>query len=200
MYCCTVDLLTRKLPATKSPIYPDIRKDLLKLMSEDQKDRASDTFSFNSVPVDLEKVNELIERDNKRAFKTSTLLKQIKVPSAENIGLDGSRAVWLIAMHNTSLNFQKNILRQMKKLYRTDKAQVFYPGIPYLEDRVMISSAKTIEQAKQLYGTQEYLDQDSGKLKVFPIINPGELSERRKKFELYPDPEKMECKHSNAKN
>lgn len=197
MYCCTVDLLTRKLPTPKNIRYPSARKKLLKLMAEDQADRKSGKFLVNPSEPDMAVVEGLVKRDNYRADVMAKLLLEIKMPSAINIGLDGSRAVWLIALHNISRDIQQSVLSKMQELYYKDKTQVFYPGIPYLEDRVMINSADSLKTAMQLYGTQGYQDRETGQLKAFPIVDPDNLAERRMEFGLSPS-SASRCIHSGT--
>lgn len=198
MYCCTIDLVSRKLPENHDVKYPLARATLLRLMSQDQNDRNTAEFSFDPTNPDLELVDKLLQRDTDRSRKVSEILGQINDPSTKNIGLDGSRAVWIIAMHSASTDFQKSVLEKMNRLYALDKSQVFYPGIPYLEDRYMVNSSSSLEEATQLYGTQGYLDPKTGGLKVFKIIKPKDLAKRRKEFDLNPDPNARKCSHSNA--
>lgn len=123
-------------------------------------------------------------RDKKRADELLVFLEQIRSPSARNIGLDGSRAAWLIAQHNPDhRGLASLMLRKMKYLYYKDKRQVYYRGIPYLVDRLMIHRQGWRRDAKQLYGTQGYFD-DHGRLHGYPIIDPTHLLSRLYKFDL----------------
>ena len=95
-YCCTVDVVNRKLLVTKNIKYPKIRQRLLIIMAEDQKDRYSaDFFSFNR-----QAINKIKLRDTNRIKEVLKILNIIKTPNAKHIGLDGSRVIWLIALHN----------------------------------------------------------------------------------------------------
>jgi hypothetical protein len=128
--------------------------------------------------------HEWMEPDRARARELLQLLNLIRTPSARNIGLDGSRAVWLIAQHNVDyLNAGAIILKKMKYLYHKDKSDVYYQGIPYLIDRRMIQKNNWAHTNKQLYGTQAYYD-NKGVMHGYPIINPKKLAERLKKFDL----------------
>ncbi|MBI3633551.1 MAG: hypothetical protein HY226_04635 [Candidatus Vogelbacteria bacterium] len=196
LYCCTVDVVTRKLPQTKVIRYPDIRKKLLKLAADDQKLRQSREF----YSTDLNIIKQITEQEDRRIEKVLEVLREIKTPSVKNVDLDGSRAIWLIALHNINhKDAGKIVLAKMRQLYYRNKNQVFYPGIPYLVDRVMIGSRNFDHQAKQLYGTQGWYVKngdeqiDSGR---FPIINPRGLSMRRKKFDLtYSRKTVLRCRH-----
>lgn len=191
LYCCTVDVVERELPTTKVK-YPLIRKRLLELVKADQKEREK-PWELRPDMTEAEWA-ELMEPDWVRAREVLEILEQITVPSARNIGLDGSRAVWLIALHNTGYKGIADIvLKKMKYLYYKDKSQVFCPGIPYLVDRVMVQRNGWQKTNKQLYGTQGYYD-DNGAMHVCPIIKPSTLEERRKKFELATI---GKCRHTN---
>jgi hypothetical protein len=127
---------------------------------------------------------EVMEPDWARAREMLLLLEQIDVPSTRNIGLDGSRAVWLIALHNTDyMGAGETVLKKMRYLFYRDKNQVFYPGIPYLLDRLAVSRNNWGVTSKQMYGTQGYVDSKGVKHR-FPISQPNKLAERRLRFGL----------------
>lgn len=180
-----MDVVGRDLSPQFGVRYPKVRKRLLELMKEDQEDRLSGRFWSDPTNPDSRLWEGLVARDNMRAIEMLKLLEQIKVLSARNIGLDGSRAVWVIAVHNMSHDIQRLVLKKMRHLYYKDKGQVFYPGIPYIVDVLMVESAQSIEEARQLYGTRSYYD-SKGRERPFKILRPETLNERRKKFGLGP--------------
>ncbi len=182
MYCCTVDLVESQLPLVEKVEHPLVRKRLLELMKSDQTDRKQ-KWIIDDCATKADYLR-LAESDSARAREALTLLGEIGSPSVRNIGLDGSRAIWLIALHNVDyVDMGKTVLSKMKYLYRKDKYQVFYQGIPYLVDRLMIQKSGWSQTAKQLYGTQGYMDGD-GIAHKFPIIDSERLEDRRKKFGL----------------
>jgi len=185
LYCCTMDVVSRDLTPRHEVRYPETRKRLLELMREDQEDRLSGRFWGDPANPDAKLLDELIERDNARATEMLELLEQIKTPSERNVGLDGSRAIWLIAVHNMSHDIQRLVLKKMSRLYYKDKSQVFYPGIPYIVDVLTIESSLRAEDCRQLYGTRAYYDKD-GSTQFFTILHPEKLNERRKKYGLGP--------------
>jgi hypothetical protein len=87
----------------------------------------------------------------------------------------------------------------MKNLYYQDKKLVFYPGIPYLVDRTMLSSKRFDHNAKQLYGTQGWTiknEDGSYKSAAYPIKDKKNLLKRRKIFDLSTSPGTVKnCKH-----
>jgi len=165
-------------------------------MSDDQNIRKSTDFN-NTNPEVIERIKE---KEINRIKEVMRILKQIKTPSTDNVGLDGSRAIWLIALHNWDYeNAGMIILNKMKRLYYREKTLVFYPGIPYLVDRIMVGKKHYDHNAKQLYGTQGWVNVSNKKLVSsgsYPIFNPSHLAERRKKFCLtYNKETAMKCTH-----
>ncbi len=194
-YCCTTDVVTRTLPAAITVRFPGERKRLLQLMAADQAERASPDFFSRDLAI----ATRITKNELARIDEVLSILKRTKTPSVRNIGLDGSRAVWLIALHN--FNYKgagRLVLQKMRRLYYKDKSQVFYPGIPYLVDRIMVGSVQPIDPENlphQLYGTQGLsvtLGDGTIKAQPFPILNLKSLGKRRKNFDLAP---KSPCVH-----
>lgn len=186
LYCCVYDVITRKLPKQTTHKFSAERERLLRIMDEDQIDRASPEF----FSTDIQTATEYTLRERARADELLKIIEQIKTPSKQNIGLDGSRAAWLIALHNYDYkNLGLVVLKKMRRLYYKDKNTVFYPGIPFLVDRIMISKQSTIDPDNlplQLYGTQGIVmrSKDRTISKQFPIIDSQNLIKRRNKFGL----------------
>lgn len=192
-YCCIIDIVTRRLPLRGSVVFPSIRKKLLLLMEEDQEERLADSFYSDDPKV----IAGITKREKARIKEVLSLLAEIKTPSVHNVGIDGSRAIWLIVLHNTDYkNAGKILLQKMKRLYYKDKHSVFYTGIPYLVDMVMLQKKQFDHTAKQLYGTRHWYTRHhngTGERGSFPVISPRGLAARRQKFGLPPVPRK--CKH-----
>lgn len=175
----------------KKFIFPEFRTKLLSLAREDKAMRKS----IPHVAIDQSFTVELLKSDQRRAEEVLKILEVIKTPSVANVGLDGSQAIWLIAQHNADYkDLGKTVLKEMSILYRKDKSQVYYQGIPYLTDRLMIleqltkgidkeKSAELHLHIKQLYGTQ-YRRTPTGKLVRFKVVRPDGLLDRRNEFGL----------------
>lgn len=168
-------------------------------MNGDQKDRLQDFQTLSA-----EKLQQIADRDAARAQEVLNILKIIKTPSVKHIGLDGSRAVWLIALHNPDFkDIGPLVLRKMRALFYRNKEQVFYPGIPYLADRLMVGRRSFDHKAKQLYGTQRWVrrfDDGTSESGLFPIKDKKNLGLRRKKFGLVsPAPNQAKsCVHAGT--
>lgn len=184
MVCgCTERIVSMALSQNSSIRYPAIRKRLLKIAKTDREDRKSSPW-----PPTKRQLEDLSKRDKLRTKRMLCLLKidrKTIVPSTNNIGLDGSRAVWLVAQHSNRQT-RELILKKFKQLYYKNKNQVFYQGIPYLADMISIE-----KYGQQRYGTY-YRVYPSGKERRFRIINPRKLSERRIKYGL--------CANGDCKN
>lgn len=159
--------------------FPEVRKKLLELVEDDQRERRGG-LTIPSAKISKE---EWMEPDWARARELLDILARIGLPSVKNIGLDGSMAVWLIAQHNSDyLDTGTIVLKKMRYLYYKDKEQVFYRGIPHLVDRLMVQKNNWAKTNKQLYGTQVY--HEDGTVHRYPIINEKRLGERLRKFDL----------------
>lgn len=192
-----LDVVARELPGIDEVRFPDARKRLLELMKEDQADRQSADFFSTDVKV----AESITRRELARAEELLSILERVRTPSVRNVGMDGSRAMWLIALHNFKYkNTGQIMLKKMRNLYYADKSNVYYPGIPFLADRLMVGGTGPIDPQdlpKQLYGTQGLaMRQEDGSLvsKPFPVINQSKLTERRRRFGLAP---KTICEHRN---
>ncbi len=144
------------------------------MASEDQADRrAWAEAGDNDV-----KVRELVAaNDHKRATRVRQLLELIRNPAAANIGLDGSRALWLVTQHS-DLDLMLLVLKLFRHTYYRRRQNIFYQGIPYLSDRTRI-----IQGYKQRYGTQYFVGDDNQSHR-FPVTNPQLLKQRRLSFGL----------------
>lgn len=168
------DLLDLKLPPMRNVHFPKIRLQLIKLMREDQADVIKLASRYNM------KHWQFIEKKfSNRAQKIKKIIKQIKEPTAENIGIDGSRALWIVAQHSPP-EIMKFILKSFLSSYKRDSNSVFFYAIPFLTDRVRISQG-----LKQIYGTQSY-DNKLGVNCLFPVWNISKMNNRRAKFGLGP--------------
>ncbi len=195
-FCCTTDVVTRPLRIVKTVIYPAERQRLLELMRADQELRISGKLFDNALKVQ----QAVREAEERRTEEMLAILNKIKLPRATYVGLDGSRAIWLIALHNPSYkNAGQVVLDKMRYLFYRQKKDVFYPGIPYLVDRLRIVNNNFSHQTMQYYGTQLWRSVDNVSKETvgaFPISNSSGLAERLTKFDL--ELNKRNCRHVNG--
>ena len=161
-------------------------------MSEDQDDRRNPDF-YSQSETNRKKI---IDREFSRAKKASNILQTIKTPSVKNIGMDGSRALWLLALHNCDIeNLGERMLHAMRRLYYRDSESVFSPGIPYLADRVRIYKSDFSHNVKLWYNTQKWiqvLPDGSHVSGSYGLLSRKKLPERLRRFNIHP---KKNCNH-----
>lgn len=154
------------------PCYPKEHWQLLGLMAEDQVDRLDIDINSKAAWTRLQK------RDKKRLQTMLELLARFKQPTVENIGQDGSKAVWLLAQHSDLVTMQ-HILRLFVRLHRQNKP-IYHQGIPYLKDRINI-----LQNKKQHYGTQFLID-EKGDWQLRPLVSKKYVNKWRAEFDLEP--------------
>ena len=152
-------------------LYPEIKKQILTMVTEDQKMRkeADKTGIWN---YDIDKKNTSVLK---------TIIKKIGFPTIKMVGTKASKGAWLIVQHaDKDLSFQKQVLKQLRMLYEKNPKSICNLAIPYLTDRVLVNSHK-----KQIYGSQLHLLKN-GKLVVQPIQNKKQVNILRAKWDLQP--------------
>lgn len=168
------------------------------MMQDDQSLRLSPDFFSDDPRIS----KETYTSEKIRAQEACSILKKIGVPSAQNIGLDGCRALWIIALHNVDYrDFAQTLLKKMRSLYYRNKQQVFYPGIPYLTDRIMLNQSGYDHSARQLYGTQAWMiinDDGTHSSAIYPIKCPATLEKRRHRYGLVSPGEVNTCEHARG--
>jgi len=152
-------------------IYSEIKKQILAMVAEDQKMRkeADKTGIWNYD----------IDKNNTSALKT--IIKNIGFPTIKMVGVKASKGAWLIAQHaDKDIQFQKQVLKQLRMLCEKNSKSICNLAIPYLTDRILVNSHK-----KQIYGSQLHLLKN-GKLVMQPIQNKKRMNILRAKWNLPP--------------
>ncbi len=160
----------------KSIKYPNIRKELLKLVEEEQRE-LTHVFNNSNKSMVNKKLDMAMRNCHKRSDHVIRILKNIKEPTVENIGQDGSGAVCTLVMHS-HLSLMKDVLHIYERLLEIDKDQIPLKYIPALVDRI-----KILETKKQLYGTQWMLDKNDNPF-LIEIIDFKSVNKRRREFGL----------------
>lgn len=162
--------------------FPKARSELLLLLEQDQKQIRSFPGINKSMASDDEKLRHTLGARHDchaRARRMLQILYGIKEPTAENIGLDGSEAVAVLALHSY-LAVMKRVLAIFERCFRKEPSSVFYQLIPSLKDRIMI-----VEQKKQLYGTN-WMQDKQGKPFLVPVKDFPRMNQRRALYGLKP--------------
>lgn len=140
---------------------PDLRAELLRLASEDQRARLVGGCGSDVSALDTSEI------DRRNTARLQELVAEHGWPTAQTAGHDGARAAWLIAQHaDHDLDWQRRALELIEP--HGDPIDV-----AYLTDRVRVNEGRP-----QLYGTQfETVD---GRRVPRPIEDPEAVDERRK--------------------
>ena len=114
-----------------------------------------------------------------RAKRMLEILDYIHEPTVDNIGIKGSEALALIALHS---NFQimRKVLKKYENSYEVDPKSVYYGLIPSLTDRLSI-----YEIRKQVFGTHWLMD-TKGTPYFVEVTNFEKMNINRKKYGLPP--------------
>jgi hypothetical protein len=154
-------------PYTARVKFPQYQAALLKMLREDQKELRSPEPNSEQTFIHC----------HRRACKMMEIIKNIKEPTIDNIGANGSQAVTILALHSY-LKLMKHILALYEKQFQKDPASIYYQAIPSLKDRIMI-----LEQRKQLFGTNWMVD-EAGSQFLVTVQDFPHMNERRLKYGL----------------
>lgn len=119
--------------------------------------------------------------DKKNTAVLKKIIEKIGFPTIKMVGAKASKGAWLIVQHaDKDVQFQKKVLKQLRRLYEQNPKSICNLAIPYLTDRVLINSHK-----KQIYGSQLHLLKN-GKWAVQPIQNKKQVNILRAEWNLPP--------------
>lgn len=160
--------------------YPEYQRLLVELDKEDQKEIRGHYLKLQGLRSGKDRKrlgNTLSKNCHTRSVLMMDVLKKIKTPTVENIGIDGSQAVAVLALHSYK-DVIKRILRMYETEFKKNPQNIYYQAIPPLHDRLMI-----LEQRKQLYGTNWGLN-ENGNLYLIPVQDFDTVDQRRSLFGL----------------
>ena len=162
--------------------YPQHRLELIKLVEEDQSEIRYHYQKLKGLDSETarDKLNNQLKMHcHARAEIMMNMLHEIKEPSISNIGIEGSEAMSILALHSY-LDQMKQVLAAYQVAYARDPSNVYQESIPSLTDRIMV-----FEQRIQLYGNNWSLDKD-GNYFLIPVKDFEHMNKRRAKFGLGP--------------
>ncbi len=152
----------------------DIRMQLGRMLAKDQKLRNEITASPNFSNEQKEKELEQIDQLNLVGLRK--IIDTYGFPTPNQIGRDGVSTLFLLVQHaDSDPAFQRKILSMMEPLVQTREVPKYQ--FAYLTDRVLRNEGKN-----QVYGTQTHVVDN--KIVLFPVDDPSNLNERRKKMSL----------------
>jgi hypothetical protein len=157
---------------TSKPRDAQLRKELLKMVAEDQEARKA-MLGGRPDPAAVRKMEGI---DRKNTARLKEIIDRHGWPGRALVGADGANAAWLLAQHaDRDRPFQKRCLGLLKKAVKAGEASG--QQLAYLTDRVLVAEGK-----KQLYGTQ--FRTVDGKLEPSPIEDEANVDRRRKEVGL----------------
>ncbi len=159
--------------------YPELRKELLAMLEEDQREVRTCSKAYRREPKAASTykiIDWFVARTQKRIERVLQILGEI-TPTIGNIGADGSQAISALGLHSR-LSVMKVILVSFEVSYRDDPYSVYHEAIPSLTDRILI-----IEGKKQRFGTQWMLGADR-EFFLPPVEDFANMNERRAVYGL----------------
>ena len=186
--------------------HPDLRKELLTMLEQDQRIRQEHQAIFVKTATPPDKVfvpKEELDRKNQELFekmkqldethtaRMKEIIGQYGWPGYNLVGQDGSQAAWVLVQHSGDLEFQKRCLELLTEAASGDDAS--WGNVAYLTDRILVAKGKP-----QVYGTQFRPEQ--GQVVPFPIENEEQVNQRRAEVGLPSLEEYREMMNQHLKN
>lgn len=150
---------------------PELRQELLAMREADQSLRAEfladpDTYG-----------PELAALDTRHSKRAKEILEKHGWPTSDEVGSEGSEALWLIVQHSPDEELQRRALPLMEEAAR--RGDLDPASVALTVDRIRMNAGEP-----QLYGSQFH--QVDGEWVVWPIEDEEHLDERREKMGLGP--------------
>lgn len=117
-------------------------------------------------------------KDSINLIKVKEILHQYGWLGPQEVGMNGSQALFLVIQH-ADLKTQKNYIDLIRKAEKDGKT--LSSNLAILEDRIAMREGR-----KQLYGSQGFKDKITNKNYIYPIDAPDQLDERRKAMGMPP--------------
>jgi hypothetical protein len=153
---------------------PALREELLAMAAEDQRVRsalAANGSLLSGYHPQLEQVHA------RNAARLTDILEEHGWPGRSDVGVDGSRAAWLIAHHAIGEpQLQRLSLRLLRSAAAAGEAALL--DVAMLDDRIRVCEGRP-----QRYGTLFDWD-EHGEMSPLPIEDPECVDERRRAIGL----------------
>lgn len=156
-------------PKNVTPEIAALQSEIRQMVAEDQAARIAQTQISDS---------KVAQVDAKNYPALLRIYQKFGLPHISVVGEDAASEFWLLVQHqDTHLDFQKRVLRDMKRA--ADEGEASKVNYAYLYDRVMVNEGKP-----QHWGTQ--ITCKNGKTVLDPVDNPAGLAQRREELQLMP--------------
>jgi len=161
--------LKRFIESTNANFNQTLHDELIQLRNRDsdkRNDLLKDDVLYDGYHPEMEAVH------NVNATYLDAIIKEHGWPGTSLVGLDGSRAAWMIAQHAISRpDFQMKCLDLLK--IAADHGEVPARQVAFLTDRILFN-----KQKPQMYGTIGSLNRE-GKLSYGQIMIEDKVNQRR---------------------
>lgn len=118
------------------------------------------------------------EKDSLNLIQVERILNQYGWLGPQDVGMNGSQALFLVIQH-ADLATQQKYLPMIRKAEKEGK--ILSSNLAILEDRIAMREGK-----KQPYGSQIIADRETGEQYVYPVEDPDNLDKRRSAMGLQP--------------
>lgn len=155
--------------------------ELREIFESDQKYRQELQSMIKKFGTDSREVRELSKiskkNDSDNLKKVEKIIDKYGWLGKEDIGIDESKALFLVIQHSDDIKIQKKYFSLMKEAVDNGKADKC--DLVMLEDRILVSEGK-----KQIYGTQVGYNSKIKKYFLEPVADFELINERRKEAGL----------------
>jgi hypothetical protein len=157
---------------------PALREDLLLMARQDQEARAFLLTPGSSWPIDPNdaRVQWMSQVDSRNLKRLKHIVNQDGFPTAEEVGLDGVDAAWLVAIHaGSDPDFLQKVLALT--IRHVQRGEVRGDKVAMLTDDLLVSRGKP-----QRYGTN--FEMRDGQLRPTPMEDEANIDKLRKSVGL----------------
>lgn len=160
--------------------YPDYAAELAELLRADQTEKRKVGQSyFHADKQTLETLKiALRQHTRERTKRMSEILDIVDEPSISNLGIEGTRAISVLAVHDPAV--LDKVLAAFVALYQKNRNDTYYQAIPSMTDLSLILAGKP-----QRFGTQWLFDEH--KQPFLPTVEDFKhIDERRTTYGIEP--------------
>jgi hypothetical protein len=123
-------------------------------------------------------LNVMHQRDKENLTLVKSLIAKHGWLSPQKVGIDASQALFLVIQH-ADLATQENYLPLIRAAEK--KGEILSSNLAILEDRINMRKG-----LKQVYGSQGFPDKQTGRMYIYPVVDPDQLDKRRAAVGLVP--------------
>lgn len=124
-----------------------------------------------SVPLLDSLLNEMHKSDQENLIKVNAIVKKHGWLGPQKVGVIGAQGLFLVIQH-ADLKTQEFYLPAIRAAEKN--GEILSSNLAILEDRVCMRSGK-----QQIYGSQGFTDNQTGRKYIYPIIDVDNLDKRR---------------------